>query len=85
MIKREFRFKEKKEILEHFSRIQEIESKDEFMKEFNIFYIKYKDRSEVFKQKTMTIYKLKEKFARAFTKTKFNFGFNNHKGNCNDR
>ena len=47
--------------------------------------MKYKDRSDSFKQKTMNIYKLKEKFAKAFTKGKFNFGFNNTKGHAYDR
>lgn len=33
----------------------------------------------------MNIYKLKEKFAKAFTKGKFNFGFNVAKGHTYDR
>ena len=71
------RGRERKEIGTMWHNLQAIHSETDWTTAFNDFYVRYKDRSETFRNKVQVIYRNKIKFAKPYIYKKFNIGFEN--------
>lgn len=80
MSKKDFKNKDRKEILSDFEGFQSLTSQSEYVSSFNKFYTKYRDKSEPLKQKLQNFYKSRHKFATAFILNHLNMGTCTHKG-----
>lgn len=69
--------RERRDILACWEKLQSIHSENEWQKEFNAFYVKYREKSANFKSNVQLIYKNKNRFAMPYVYKNFNLGIQN--------